>query len=80
MTQMYPQGGILTPDEVMKAQNEMNQGMTSSSGGSGGQGGSGGGGNVKPGDKIKAQEAMTGVQSGGMVEAGDKVEAQNKMF
>lgn len=78
MTQRYPQGGILTPDEVMKAQNEMNQGMTASSVGSGGQGGSGG--NVKPGDKIKAQEAMAGVQSGGMVEAADKVEAQNKMF
>jgi len=49
MTQnKQPKGGVLRQDEIAKAQNEINQGMTGSigssrsSGGSGGSGGSSG--------------------------------------
>lgn len=80
MTQTNLQGGILRPDEVAKAQYEMNQSM--SEGGSSGSGnlGGGSGGGIKPSDKIRAKNDIYGVQSGGMVEEGDKVEAQSEMF
>ncbi len=82
MTQNFTLGGILSPDEVAKAQNEINQAMSGSTGrsGSGDSGGSGSGGTVKPGDKIKAKDAISGNQSGGIVNQGDKVEAQNEMY
>ncbi len=80
MTLTNQQGGILRPDEVAKAQYEMNQTMTS--GGSTGPesfaGGSGGA--VKTSDKVRAKNDIYGIQSGGMVEEGDKIEAQNEMF
>lgn len=96
MTQNFTQGGILNPDEVAKAQNEINKAMSGSTGGSGssgsggsgysgsggsgsgGSGGSGSGRTLKPGDKIKAKDAISGNQSGGMVNQGDKVEAKRK--
>ncbi|GAB1475448.1 hypothetical protein MASR2M70_02800 [Bacillota bacterium] len=87
MTQNFtPGGGMLSPEEVAKAQNEINQSLMGSTGssGSGGSGGSGTGGSdsgrtVKPGDKIKAKDAISGNQSGGMVSKGDKIEAQSEM-
>jgi MOSC domain-containing protein YiiM len=75
MAQNKQQGGILRPDEIARAQNEMNQ-----TGSTGGAGTVTQGGMVKPGDKIEAQNAITGTQSGGMVKAGDKIEAQSEMF
>ncbi len=74
MAQNKQQGGILRPDEIARAQNEMGQT------GGGGSGNATQGGMVKPGDKIEAQNAITGTQSGGMVKEGDKVEAQSEMF
>jgi len=60
--QQNKQGGILSAEEIARAQNAITQGMSGSTGGSGGTGGTGGsggsGGMVKPGDKVEAQSEM----------------------
>ncbi|MGI6752063.1 MAG: hypothetical protein ACOX4U_05515 [Anaerovoracaceae bacterium] len=73
-------GGILSQDEIIKAQNEMNPGKAAGSGSFEGQNQSGSGGSVKPEDIIRAKEEISGIKTGGDVDKADKVEAQNKMF
>jgi hypothetical protein len=70
--------GLLSQEEITKAQNAISQGSQGQAAGMQ-SGGIQAGGMVKPGDKVEAKNAMQGVQSGGLVKPGDKIEAQNRM-